>query len=76
MARPLIEIFYQYRHSYAETVGYVDEEIYDEIYPILEKHAKKNGFELQERVVEEIELRDIETLANERLKESENETNS
>ena len=48
MARPLIEIFYQYRHSYAETVGYVDEEIYDEIYPILEKHAKKNGFELQE----------------------------
>lgn len=63
MARPLIEIFYQYRHSYAETVGYVVEDIYDEIYPILEIHAKKNGFELRERVVEELELRDIETLA-------------
>ena len=65
--KPLIAI--HFGTGNLETVGYVTEAVYDQIYPILVKYAKSIGTELQENYVEDFTLSDIETLAIERLKE-------
>jgi len=57
MSQPLLEIYFGTGNL--ETVGYVTEEVYDQIYPILDKYAKSIDTELQENYVEDFTLSDI-----------------
>lgn len=57
MSQPLIAI--HFGTGNLETVGYVTEEVYDQIYPILDKYAKSIDTELQENYVEDFTLSDI-----------------
>ena len=47
-------IYAEYRNSYAEIIGVMDENLYDEIYPQIEKWALDNGFDrVTEAVIED-----------------------
>lgn len=57
MSQPLLAI--HFGTGNLETVGYVTEEVYDQIYPVLEKYAKSIDTELHENYIEEFTLTDI-----------------
>ena len=47
-------IYAEYRNSYAEIIGVIDENLYDVIYPQIEKWALDNGFDrVTEAVIED-----------------------
>lgn len=48
----MIEIVFQTK-LHAHTVGVIDEQLYDVLFPYIEEYAKENGYSLVEKVVEE-----------------------